>query len=312
MVSMVDGLKYKIGDSVEIISLSQIGDIVDVVDNGNYRILTTDGIITVEENDLKLINSTNDVIEESFISEGKLMKYAKEFFKKFKRKTKLDETLRQNDLEHLVSPYVSVDQYTSKISEDNITIAFFCSEREVAADLSDFLEKMYFVEIRDIEISDSLTEDNKYILYVEFDRNQQFPKILIDVLDSINLLINKKVEDWDFVSFNMDKKMQVSIENLKKNVRLSPLTVDVKIKHKDDIKKESVEYRKDNIKRTYIDEGYVSTKEFEKVLEESEFDNGINLEREVLEYNFPTSEIFTTDTHAYIVTNGKIKKLGFK
>ena len=105
--------------------------------------------------------------DENNISEGKLMKYAKEFFKKHKTKEQLAESLRQNDLEYLISPYVSVDQYTSKLSEDNITIALFCNEREVASDLLDFLEKMYFVEIRDIEISDSLTEDNKYILYVE-------------------------------------------------------------------------------------------------------------------------------------------------
>lgn len=312
MASMVDGLKYRIGDKVRIISLEQMGDIVDVVDDGNYRISTADGIITVEEEDIQLIKETNDIVEESYISEGKLMQYAKEFFKKIKRKTKLDETLRQNDLEHLVSPYVSVDQYTSKISEDNVTIAFFCAEREVAADLLDFLEKMYFVEIRDIEISDSLTEDNKYILYVEFDRNPQFPKILIDVLDSINLLINKKIEDWDFVSFNMKKKMQVSVENIKKNVRLTPLTSTTNIDNAKTIKKESIEYSKDNIKRTYIDEGFITTKEFDNVLEESEFDNGINLEREVLEYNFPSSEVLITETHAYIITNNKIKKLGFK
>ena len=162
--------------------------------------------------------------DENNISEGKLMKYAKEFFKKHKTKEQLAESLRQNDLEYLISPYVSVDQYTSKLSEDNITIALFCNEREVASDLLDFLEKMYFVEIRDIEISDSLTEDNKYILYVEFDRNQQFPKILVDVIDSINFLINKEIGDWKFVSFNMAKKLPVSVEAIQRYVRLTPLS----------------------------------------------------------------------------------------
>lgn len=312
MASMVDRLKYNIGDKIEIDSLNQVGNIVDVVNNGQYRVNTEDGLITIDEKDIKPIKHVDDVVEETYIVEGKLMKYAKEFFKKFKKKSDLNESLRQNDLEYLISPYVSVDQYTSKISEDNITIAFFCNERDAVADLMDFLEKMYFIEIRDIEISDSLTEDNKYILYVEFDRNQQFPKVLLDILDSINFLINKEIKDWDFKSFNLDTKKKVSIDNIKKYVRLSPIQNEVGVNIEKEIKQETIEYKKENIKRKYLDEGYISLKEFEKVLEESEFDNGINLEREVLEYNFPTSEIFTTDTHAYIITNNKIKKLGFK
>lgn len=251
--------------------------------------------------------------DDNNISEGKLMKYAKEFFKKHKTKEQLAESLRQNDLEYLISPYVSVDQYTSKLSEDNITIALFCNEREVASDLLDFLEKMYFVEIRDIEISDSLTEDNKYILYVEFDRNQQFPKILVDVIDSINFLINKDIKDWKFVSFNMAKKLPVSVEAITRYVRLTPLvhTKVEKTEENPEVKQESVEFKKDIMKRKYLDEGYVSVSEMEKVLEESEIDFEPSLDREVLEYNFPSAEVIMTGTHAYIISNDTIRKLRF-
>jgi hypothetical protein len=254
-------------------------------------------------------------LDDNNISEGKLMKYAKEFFKKYKtkeQKEQLAESLRQNDLEYLISPYVSVDQYTSKLSEDNITIAFFCNERDVASDLLDFLEKMYFVEIRDIEISDSLTEDNKYILYVEFDRNQQFPKILVDVIDSINFLINKDIKDWKFVSFNMAKKLPVSVEAITRYVRLTPLShTEVKKEENPEVKQESVEFKKDIMKRKYLDEGYVSVSEMEKVLEESEIDFEPSLDREVLEYNFPSAEVIMTGTHAYIISNDTIRKLRF-
>ena len=77
----------------------------------------------------------------------------------------VNEGLRIKDLQYLVSNYVSIDQYTSKLDDDNITIAFFCNEKEVAEDLRDFIEKIYYIEIRDIEISDSLTDDNKFILF---------------------------------------------------------------------------------------------------------------------------------------------------
>ena len=80
----------------------------------------------------------------------------------------LTEGLRAKDLQWMVSNYVSIDQYTSKLDDDNITVAFFINERDAADDLRDFIEKVYYIEIRDIEISDSLTDDNKYILFVEF------------------------------------------------------------------------------------------------------------------------------------------------
>ena len=133
----------------------------------------------------------------------------------------LNEGLKQNDLEYLVSNYISVDQYTSKIDDDNITVAFFCNEKEVADDLRDFIEKIYYIEIRDIEISDSLTEDNKYILFVEFERNITFPKLLMDMIDSIDRVTNNK--DWKFKTFDMNERQDLSLSNINKYVRLTKL-----------------------------------------------------------------------------------------
>ena len=303
----------------------------------------------------------------------------------------LNESLRQNDLEYLVSPYVSVDQYTSKIKSDNITIAFFCNQLEVAKDLVDFLEKLYPIEISDIEIAETLTEDNKNIVYVELERNQLFPKVLIDIIDSINFLINCDVDDWDFITFGMKDKQKLSYEAIEKNVRLVPLEIkDMAVKaekpeeeskekpvkesvedefideeeyehgyteaqswfhdgnrfdHYDndevsddfwegfcdgwndaenDINKfeeeepddtgneykESVQYSKDCITRTYLDEGIISREELNKIISESESINENSLDAEVLEYNFPESEILTTDKNAFIITGNEIKKLG--
>ncbi len=230
----------------------------------------------------------------------------------------LNESLRQNDLEYLVSPYVSVDQYTSKIKSDNITIAFFCNQLEVAKDLVDFLEKLYPIEISDIEIAETLTEDNKNIVYVELERNQMFPKILIDIIDSIDFLINSDVEDCDFITFGMKDKQKLSYEAIEKNVRLVPLEIkDMAVKaekpaeeSKEEPVKESVQYSKDGITRTYLDEGIISREELNKIIGESESINENSLDAEVLEYNFPESQILTTDKNAFIITGDEIKKLG--
>ena len=233
----------------------------------------------------------------------------------------LTENLRRNDLEYLVSPYVSIDQYTSKIKPDNITIAFFCNQLEVAEDLVDFLEKLYPIEICDIEISDTLTEDNKNIVYVELERNQLFPKVLIDILDSIDFLINVDIKDWDYITFGMSEKDKVSYDSIKEHVRLVPLEIEdqndsVEVKKADnekapegEVKKESVQYSKDGITRTYLDEGIITREELDRIITESETLNENSLDKEVLEYNFPETEIITTDNNAFII--GKtIRKLG--
>lgn len=321
--NIANNMKYNVGDIVAIPSKEiGAGEIVDIVNGGEYRI-EADGILYgATEDELVLVQQKEEdevvppeEITESVVTEGKLMQYAKEFFDKMKQgkiesKEVIEEGLKTNDLEYVVSPYVSVDEYTSKISSDNITIGLFCNEKEVAKDLLDFIEKMYFLEIRDIEIGDSLTEDNKYILFVEFDRNPQFPKVLVDVLDSINFLINKKLGDWKFITLNMKSKLPVSIEALTKYVRLVPLQD--KPTEEKEVKKESVQYSKDNITRTYLDEGYITEEELSKCIDECEtLNESMSLDREVLEYNFPAAEILTTEENVFIIDSGKIRKLGY-
>ena len=252
------------------------------------------------------------------------MQYAKDFFNKMKDKKEqtLEEGLHTGDMEYMISPYVSVDEYTSKVDQDDITIALFCGEKAVCNDLRDFIEKMYYLEIRDIEVSDSLTEDNKYIIFIELKRDEQFPKILVDILDSIGFLIKKPVKEWKFITLNMNQKQPVSVENIMKYVRLQPMGVDIKVKdikeepkeekkEEPEVKKESVEYSKDGITRRYIDEGYITEEEMNKIIEESETLDENTLDMEVLEYNIPEAQIFTTDNNVFVITGDKIKKLGF-
>jgi hypothetical protein len=65
------------------------------------------------------------------------------------------------------------------------------------------------------------------------------------------------------------------------------------------------------MKRKYLDEGCISVADMERVLEESEIDFEPSLDREVLEYNFPSAEVLMTETHAYIISNDTIRKLRF-
>lgn len=230
----------------------------------------------------------------------------------------LTEDLRQNDLEHLVSNYVSIDQYTSKLDDDNITVAFFCNEIEVAQDLRDFIEKIYFSEIKDIEISDSLTEDNKHILFVEFERNIMFPKLLIDMLDSVSNLNN--VKEWFFKSFDMNDKVQVSTDNIKQYIRLQKLrnsnpltqTETDDAKDKETEKKPTTEsyqpftVNDNGFKRQYTPMGYISEESFNRIIENSSTLDRDSYETKLLENAFPGYQIITTEKYTFLIKGENI------
>ena len=232
---------------------------------------------------------------------------------------KIIEGLRQNDLKYLVSNYISIDQYTSKLDDDNITVAFFCNEKEVAEDLRDFIEKVYYIEIRDIEISESLTDDNKFILFVEFERNINFPKILMDMIDSVNKVSGNK--EWKFKTFGMTDKEDLNSETLKAHVRLSKYRNSVNeeetLKDKKEEEKEEKNIQKESLqpmivndmgwKRKYLPEGYITQDELDEYIAESETLNSRD-SREIflIESSYPGYEVITTDTNVFLVKDGKI------
>lgn len=234
------------------------------------------------------------------------------------------EGLRPNDLKYLVSNYISVDQYTSKLDDDNITVAFFCNEKEVAEDLRDYIEKIYYIEIRDIEIFDSLTEDNKYILFVEFERNITFPKLLMDMIDSINNVTGNS--NWKFKTFGMNDKADLSLNNLNEFVRLTKLrnAVDTdkkvlsnenkeKNNDKKEMKKESfIPFIINNHgwKRQYIPERYINEEELNSYISESTTINSRDdSEIYLIENAFPDYQVITTDTNVFLIKKNKILML---
>lgn len=228
---------------------------------------------------------------------------------------KINENLRQNDLKYCVSNFISVDEYVSKIDDDNITIAFFCNDREIAEELKDFVEKAFFTEIKDIEIADTITEDNKYILFVEFERKISFPKILLGILKDISFLTDEK--KWCFTTLKHHHQMPCTEENIKKYVRLTklkntPENPDLKDAKEVGVKESyEMELQEGFDKVKFINEGYVSKQVMEKHIRESSSINDID-ERvlRLLENKFPNSSIISTDEKVFIIKGNKILMLG--
>lgn len=220
---------------------------------------------------------------------------------------KIYENLRQNDLKYCVSDFISVDEYVSKIDDDNITIAFFCNDDEVAAELKDFVEKAFFTEIKDIEIADTITEDNKYILFVELERKTFFPKILFNILKDISFLTDNK--KWFFTTLNHHEQMPCTEENIRKYVRLTKLRNAPEVEEKN--VKESFEVSDGINKMRFINEGFVSKDVMNDYIRKSTSINELdpNIVR-LLENKFFGKSILSTDEKVFIIDDRKIMMLG--
>ena len=134
--------------------------------------------------------------------------------------------LKINDLEDLILPTISIDEFESKIESDAIVVAFYAKDQEPAEDLSQFIESgMYGV--LDTEVSPGTDQEGNYAVFVEFLRNEEFPKKIKTILNSIKPLTGN--DNWQFTYIgNYEKIIDFSIESVKKFIRLHKKDEDIK------------------------------------------------------------------------------------
>lgn len=105
----------------------------------------------------------------------------------------LMEGMRSGDLEDLVLPLLSLDEYESKIDEDAIVIGFFVSEHSAAEDLNRFLQRSP-VELLDTEISPAPDAQGYFMVFVELLNNTKLADNVEDILEEVAALSN--IENW--------------------------------------------------------------------------------------------------------------------
>jgi hypothetical protein len=132
----------------------------------------------------------------------------------------LFEGLKENDLESLVVPLISVDQYESKLDDDSIVVGFFVRDREPAGDLNRFIQKGA-VDLLDTDVSPAPNENGEYLVFVEMLRDREFPQRLLAMLDSLRGLT--AIEDWSLDIYDVEENLPATLENLEKMVRLVSL-----------------------------------------------------------------------------------------
>jgi hypothetical protein len=131
--------------------------------------------------------------------------------------TRLNEGLKTGDLEGLILPLLSIDEFESKISDDAIVVAFFVDDEPPAQDLKRFIEKGY-ITLLDVDISPAPNESGYFLVFLEFIRDYTFPEKFMAVIQAVENLTD--IDKWRFRSYGEGKLHDLTLKNLKKYVRL--------------------------------------------------------------------------------------------
>lgn len=128
----------------------------------------------------------------------------------------INEGLFENDLEDLVLPLVSLDEYEAKIDNTAIVIAFFVTNNEAAADLAVFLERSANEDILDVEVSSAPDEDTHYLVFVEVPRKIKTASVM-NMLHLVNHLC--KIEKWKFQAYKLSNVYEANEKNVESYLR---------------------------------------------------------------------------------------------
>jgi hypothetical protein len=124
----------------------------------------------------------------------------------------LTEGMREGDLADLVLPLISVDEYKSKIDEDEaIVIGFYVHDQAAADDLNRYLQKSA-APLLDTEVSPAPDQHGYYLVFVELTKNSRLAENITDIINEMEGLVD--IEEWQMRVRDHDDLIPFSPEAL--------------------------------------------------------------------------------------------------
>jgi hypothetical protein len=159
----------------------------------------------------------------------------------------LTEGLAYKDLEGVMKNTIHVDEFSSKMGEDDdiVVLSFFARDKQAADDLVHWFEKGYDF-VLDADQSPGEIKPNRYLVYLEVRRRNAVPGQVQEILDDLGTLTEYQPEDW--VMVYKDKATPWSPDAFRRQVPLSPR--EYREKHEGDLNEVRVAARLD-VKRIY-------------------------------------------------------------
>ena len=109
----------------------------------------------------------------------------------------LFEALNYKDMEGLMKPTVHVDEFSSKMGDDDdiIVISFFVRDETAAKDLMNWFEKGYDF-VLDSDRSPGEIKPNRYLVYVEIRRRSTAGAQVETLINDLGTLTEFDKDDW--------------------------------------------------------------------------------------------------------------------
>jgi hypothetical protein len=133
----------------------------------------------------------------------------------------LTESLNYKDLEGMLKNTIHVDEFASKMGEDDdiIVLSFYTRDKQAANDLVHWFEKGYDF-VLDADQSPGELKPNRYLVYLEMRRRNAAPGQIAELLEDLGTLTEYEPTDWIMVY--KDKETPWSEEEFRRRVPLSP------------------------------------------------------------------------------------------
>ena len=133
----------------------------------------------------------------------------------------INEGLDYHDLEGIVLPVVSVDEYSAQMGKDSeiVTLAFTVKNKKAGEDLSDWFERGYDF-VLDSQVSDGELSTGKYLVFVEMNRRTSVPERIVTLLDDLETLTDMKLKDWTVIVDEEEHEADADV--LKQVITISP------------------------------------------------------------------------------------------
>jgi hypothetical protein len=131
------------------------------------------------------------------------------------------EGLQYKDLEGMLKPEIHVDEFASKMGDDDdiIVVSFFVRDQQAAKDLMNWFEKGYDF-IVDSDKSPGEIKPGRFLVYIEIRRRSTGGAHVAQLLDDLATLTEFDPEDWTMVYEG--EKVPFSQEAFEKIVPLTP------------------------------------------------------------------------------------------
>jgi len=133
----------------------------------------------------------------------------------------LCEALEYKDLEGQIKPTLHIDEFASKMGDDDdiIVASFFVRSQQAAKDLMNWFEKGYDW-VMDADVSPGEIAPGRYLVYIEMRRRSSAGARLADAIQDLETLTELKPEDW--VMHYEDQTVPFTKETFDRLVPLSP------------------------------------------------------------------------------------------